>query len=175
MPAPKKEKKTNEKASDFGKLFSESREEFWKKDYQEQERQIHNHYYQIHKGSEVNFGNVAFGITMVFLGFIYLAVNMGWLPATAKPDLWQLWPLLMIFVGLSMIKGKNFLSILVGTIITITVMAITTLLILGGPNSSAVPVYQPLSVDETVQRIIDMPVEVNVVTSTTSTVTSTNP
>ncbi|MDD4412865.1 MAG: DUF5668 domain-containing protein [Patescibacteria group bacterium] len=133
MPKPKKEVREN-KTSEFGKLFTEAREEFWQADQREEEKHIHNHYYNINKPRKINFGKVAMGVLLIILGFIYLSVNMGWLPEETKPDLWKLWPVLIIFWGLSMMAGRSLASIIAGTIITLTVIAAVMLLIFGQTN-----------------------------------------
>lgn len=91
---------------------------------------IHNHYYQPNK-KRLNFGQLAFGLTMIMLGFIYLAVNMGWLPPEAQPDLWKLWPLLLVFFGLSMVAGHGLISILAGIVLTMTVLAVAGIIVFG--------------------------------------------
>ena len=102
-----------------------------------EEPKIHNHYYNFNK-KDFNFGKVAFGLTLVMLGMIYLAVNTGWLPEYIKPDLWKLWPLLIVFYGLSLIGSKTIASILIGSIATMTVIAASSLLIINQINSQEI-------------------------------------
>ena len=123
---PKKiTEKTGKKRAIISDLMPEEPPAFddWK------EPAVHNHYYHVDK-KRTNFGKIALAVTLIMLGFIYLGVNLGWLPPDAKPDLWQLWPLLLVFLGLSLINGQGLLSLLAGGTLTLTIVTIVMLLLL---------------------------------------------
>ena len=92
--------------------------------------EVHHHYYPI-KPKRFDFGKLSFGLFLVVMGILYLAKNFGWLNIDFNFDLWQLWPLLIIFIGLSMITGRTVASIFAGVILTLTVLTITFILVLG--------------------------------------------
>jgi hypothetical protein len=43
------------------------------------------------------------GLIIVFIGVVLLGANLGWWSTTAVLDLWQLWPLILILWGVSLI------------------------------------------------------------------------
>ncbi len=76
-----------------------------------------------------DFGKFSFGLFLVIIGLLYLAKNTGWLPLNLQFDIWQLWPMLLIFFGLSFVSGKGLSGVLVGSIFTMTVLVIATIFI----------------------------------------------
>lgn len=89
----------------------------------------------------VNFGRIAFGLFFIALGVYFLAKNTGFLPAELeiKIDIWKLWPLLIVFAGLSMLSAKSKLSALIGSVITFIVLFGVGYLILA--NAEAIEKY----------------------------------
>ncbi|MEI6378759.1 MAG: DUF5668 domain-containing protein [Candidatus Falkowbacteria bacterium] len=136
---PKKILKASSKKATIHDLMPEEPQAFddW------QTPDIHNHYYQVNR-KRADFGKIAFAVTLIMLGFIYLGVNLGWLPPEVKPDLWQMWPLLLIFLGLSMITGQGLLSILAGSALTLTVLTMILLLLFNNlPKTIATNLISP--------------------------------
>ena len=76
-----------------------------------------------------DFGKFSFGLFLVVLGLLYLAQNSGWLPIDMNFSLWQLWPMILIFFGLSFISGKGWTGLVTGSIFTMTVLTIATIFI----------------------------------------------
>jgi len=76
-----------------------------------------------------DFGKFSFGLFLVVLGLLYLAKNSGWLPLDLDFNLWQLWPMILIFFGLSFISGKGWTGLITGSIFTMTVLAIAAVFI----------------------------------------------
>lgn len=76
-----------------------------------------------------DFGKFAFGLFLVIIGLLYLAKNSGWLPLDFQFSLWQLWPMLLIFFGLSFVSGKGWTGLLTGSIFTLTVLVIAGIFI----------------------------------------------
>lgn len=89
---------------------------------------VHNHYYNIKSTKPFNFGKLSFGLMVVLVGLLYLGVNMGFLPQSVWPDVAKLWPVFIIIFGLSLISGNGLASFLVGSIITMTVLALVVIL-----------------------------------------------
>jgi hypothetical protein len=92
----------------------------------------------------------------VIIGVLYLAKNMGWLTIDFNFNLWQLWPLLIVFWGLSLLTGKNVASIFAGIILTLTVLTITFILVFG-QNEYAINVKTAMqsNTDKTADRTIE--------------------
>ena len=92
--------------------------------------EIHNHYYA-RPAYRFDFGKLSFGLFLIVVGLLYLAKNFGWLDISLDFNPLDLWPLLIIFIGLSLITNRTLVSIFAGAILTLTVLTITLLLILG--------------------------------------------
>lgn len=72
----------------------------------------------------INFGRLALGIFLVFVGIYYLAQNAGLLPQSMRLDItwWQLWPLLIVFAGLSLLSSRSRIIALASGLFTIIVL-----------------------------------------------------
>ncbi len=79
----------------------------------------------------LNFGGLFLGIVLIAVGLFYLARNFGWLPANATLNFFQLWPLLLVFIGLSMISARNWLMTVFGFLFTLTILTVTFLTLAG--------------------------------------------
>lgn len=104
---------------------------------EEPKQEIHHHYYAKNP-YRFDFGKLSFGLFLIILGILYLASNMGWINLAFNFNVWQLWPLLIIFWGLSLLTGRTVASIFAGVILTLTVITIAFILILGQTT------YEPL-------------------------------
>jgi hypothetical protein len=76
-----------------------------------------------------DFGKFAFGLFLVILGLLYLAKNSGWLPLDFDFSLLQLWPMLLIFFGLSFVSGRGWSGLLTGSLFTLIVLVIAGIFI----------------------------------------------
>lgn len=76
---------------------------------------------------------LGWGIFLILLGGIPLAVNQGWLDRSAVADAWRLWPLLLIGAGIGLVLSRTPLAALGGLIV-----AGTFGLILGGLLSAGI-------------------------------------
>jgi len=54
-----------------------------------------------------NVGRLFLGITLIIIGFLYLAKNTGWLPVGFNFHFIELWPILVVFLGLSMLSRRD--------------------------------------------------------------------
>ncbi len=54
-----------------------------------------------------HYGNILFGLTVVFVGFYLLGRNFGFIPAGLDVEIIRLWPVLIIFVGISILIPKK--------------------------------------------------------------------
>jgi hypothetical protein len=104
-------------------------------------KEIHHHYHDRRGG--INFGRLAFGIILVFIGVVYLAQTTGWINVNINFDWWKLWPLIIIIIGLSMLSGRGWLSGTIGLVVLIAILIIVGLLLFS--NNAA-----PVSYDKTI-------------------------
>lgn len=70
---------------------------------------------------------VGWGIFLIALASLPLAVRQGWMSAAQVADLWRFWPLILVGLGLGLLAGTARLA-LVGTLVT----SLTVGLALGG-------------------------------------------
>ena len=72
------------------------------------------------------------GLFLVILGFIPLAVNQGWIARETLSRAWQLWPLLLIGSGIGLILSRTRLAFLGGLVVAATFGIILGSLVVGG-------------------------------------------
>ncbi len=75
----------------------------------------------------IDRGFFGWGVFFIALGAVPLAVDAGWVSASAVSDLWRLWPLILVGIGVGLILARSQLA-LIGTLIT----SLTIGLALGG-------------------------------------------
>lgn len=63
---------------------------------------------------------VNWGIFLILLGGIPLAVSQRWLAASSVADAWQLWPLVLVGAGLGLILRRTRLAFVGGLVIALT-------------------------------------------------------
>jgi hypothetical protein len=61
------------------------------------------------------------GLFLIFLGLIFLLTNLGLLPSSVWDEIWKFWPVLIIMLGIRLLTGKNHVSRLITTILTLFV------------------------------------------------------
>lgn len=82
-------------------------------------------YEQFCKNPEINFGAFFLGIIIVALGIFILGESLGLL----KMDLnfWRLWPLILIFFGLTILDRKSIVNTIVGILAILATIFIVSL------------------------------------------------
>src|SRR6476619_7537957 len=63
---------------------------------------------------------LAWGVFFLVLGGIPLAVRQGWIPASALEGAWELWPLILIGIGLHLALRRTSLAALGGLVVAAT-------------------------------------------------------
>lgn len=84
-----------------------------------------------HKEPTFNFGKLFLGIILLVLGMAYFMKVIGLANIDININLWQLWPLFVIFIGLSMLSRKDIFSNITGITVTLMVLGIFFLTIFG--------------------------------------------
>ncbi|MEK7631042.1 MAG: DUF5668 domain-containing protein [Patescibacteria group bacterium] len=85
----------------------------------------------------INLGKIFLGLLLVFAGLVYFARAAGFLPAYGGIHWTQLWPVVFIFLGLSLVKTRGAAGVMAGLALTIVVLGITAYAMFRGQ-------YQPM-------------------------------
>lgn len=80
----------------------------------------------------IDRGFFGWGVFFIALGAVPLAVDLGWIQADAVRDLWRLWPLILVGIGIGVLLSRSQLA-LIGTLI----VSLTLGLAIGGVLSGA--------------------------------------
>lgn len=79
----------------------------------------------------MNIGRLIWGLILTTFGILLILVNFGYADLSVFSYIWKLWPLILVFVGLSVIgKGGNvFINILIGIIAILIIGAVVTAIV----------------------------------------------
>jgi hypothetical protein len=72
------------------------------------------------------------GIFLVTLGFIPVAVSQGWIARESLAHAWELWPLFLVGAGIGLILGRTRLDFLGGLVVAVTGGVILGSVLAGG-------------------------------------------
>lgn len=86
-------------------------------------KEIHHHHYESKHG--IGLGRLLVGLVLVMVGLAYLGNSTGWFHINI--DLWRLWPLLIVILGLSMLSRRGWVAWLIGAIVTLVVLGAVAL------------------------------------------------
>jgi len=75
-----------------------------------------------HHGNQNSFGGIFLGILLIFLGVFYFLRNFGII--TFDIDIFSLWPVFIIFAGLSLINVRGWLGVLMGIILSFVIIGL---------------------------------------------------
>lgn len=67
-------------------------------------------------------GGIVFGLFIIFLGLFYLGKNLGWWSFSL--DWTIIWPMIIIFVGLSIMGGKKIVNWIAGIILFFAIIVL---------------------------------------------------
>lgn len=63
------------------------------------------------------------GLFLIFLGIVFLLTNLGLVPSSIWGELWKFWPVLVILLGMRLLTGRNIISRILISLITLFVFA----------------------------------------------------
>ncbi len=95
-------------------------------------KEIHHHHYK--RGASA--GSIFFGFIIVIIGLVLLAKNAGWIPDTFSFDWNWIWPLIIIFIGVSILSKNGWVSWLIGGVVTLVVLGMLAMMLFGGWNTA---------------------------------------
>lgn len=75
-------------------------------------------------------GNVVAAFLLIFIGLLFLANNLGFVPWTVWSDLWRFWPVILILLGVQFLLGRSTLAQVLMAIITVSLLVLVSLIIL---------------------------------------------
>jgi hypothetical protein len=85
----------------------------------DEETPVHTYNYHHKKHGDGILG----GLFLVFLGIIFLLSNFGIVPTSIWNEVWKFWPVLFIVFGLRLLGGKNFVSRIIISLVTLFAFA----------------------------------------------------
>jgi hypothetical protein len=118
IPPQSGEDARNSNSAEGGKNFGKTKEPV---------KEIHHHHYHEYRG--FNLGRFLLGMIVVIAGLAYLAKTTGWINLNINVQWANLWPLLIIFIGLSLISFRGWLGAILGILISLVVLAFVALLV----------------------------------------------
>ena len=91
------------------------------------------HYYHYDKEKKVVFraNKLFLGALTAFIGVFLLMDKFGFARINLKIGLWDLWPILIILVGLSMFNFRSFIGIFFGIIVSLSMAIIVAMILFG--------------------------------------------
>jgi hypothetical protein len=73
----------------------------------------------------MNIGKFIWGVIVLVIGFIFLAINFGYLDSSVWAQIWKLWPILIIVIGVSIVSGAvaKWAQVVLSILVIIIVVA----------------------------------------------------
>ena len=96
----------------------------------EKVKEVHHYHY---KEKKVWFspGRLFAGILVVLVGVLLLAGKMGLITVDMQFGLFDIWPILVILIGLSMVSFRGFLGAFIGIVIALLAAVVVCLVLFG--------------------------------------------
>lgn len=89
-------------------------------------KEIHHHHYE---KSGYSLSRILGGAILIIIGLGYLADSLGWLEINV--NVWQLWPVLIILLGLSILSRKGWVSWVVSSLVGLIILAVVVWALVG--------------------------------------------
>jgi hypothetical protein len=80
------------------------------------------------------------GLFFIALGAVPLAVDLGWVSADAVHDLWRLWPLILVGIGVGLLLRRSQLA-LIGTVLTSLTFGLALGGVAAGTGVGGMPIF----------------------------------
>lgn len=94
-------------------------------------REIHHHHYD---RSGYSLSRILGGGILILLGLGFLADSLGWMEVNV--NVWQLWPILIILFGLSILSRKGWISWIISSVVGLLILGLVAWAIVGASSFS---------------------------------------
>ena len=108
-------------------------------------QEVHHHYHQDQKKG-IGVGRIILAIVIIFIGIVYLGRAAGWI--TVDVNLWQLWPLIIIIIGLGMLSRSGWMVILIGILVALVVLGLLIWMIVVSPADDRAVTTETISIEK---------------------------
>lgn len=110
-------------------------------------KEVHHYHDERHHGP--NLGKIFLGIIVIAFGILFLANNLGVTDINLQFDFNLIWPVLIIFIGLSLLSRRGWVGSTIGIVVTILVLAVVAWFAFGWDGSGVTPEDEitPISVE----------------------------
>jgi len=68
-------------------------------------------------------GGVVGPLVLIFIGFVFLLQNTGYLPANAWQNMWRLWPVILVLAGLELLLAHRVPWLVLASVATLVLVA----------------------------------------------------
>ncbi len=120
---------------------------------QQQKTEIHHHYHYDRQGG-MNFGRIFLGLIILVIGMMYLANNLGWMNLSLHFNASMIWPLVLIFIGLSLFQRRGWFGGVFGILLTLLVVVVIAIMVFGVDMTGTTTVSTTRSVE--IQKSADI-------------------
>jgi len=110
-------------------------------------KEVHHHHYG-ERG--LNLGRLFLGLLFIFVGVIFLGNTTGWFNIKINIDWNLIWALFIVFIGLSLLSRRGWVSAVLGTLVVIVVLAVAAVMIFG--SSFGLNSYQDINQDISINK-----------------------
>jgi hypothetical protein len=121
----------------------------------------------VHKSSGWSLSKLAWGLFLITIGGLILAQNFG-LINLSWGNVWQLWPLIIIAIGLSVLAVQHVVWRIVSVIFTVAALALVVWLAVGGEPLSNPGSVDNVSINKLSNEISSAKISINTGASTLS-------
>lgn len=107
-------------------------------------KEVHHHHYKHNMSAD----SVFVGFIIVVIGLVFLGRNAGWIPDNISFDWNWVWPLIIIFIGVSILSKNGWVSWLIGGIVTLVVLGVIAMMLFGGWDNKAATVTDTITIEK---------------------------
>jgi len=101
---------------------------------QEKIKEVHHYHHEKGRRARLGPGRIFVGILVVLIGLFLLGSKIGLVQLNMQLDILDIWPVLVIFIGLTMISFRGFLGILIGITMAMVAAIVVFLMLFGHLN-----------------------------------------
>lgn len=104
----------------------------------------------------MNLGRLLWGIIVIFVGVVFLLINFGYLEASVWANIWQLWPLILVGIGLSILsRSLSEAGKIIVNIFAILILLAALILVVSPKNQFYSKIINSKQSSEVTTQVID--------------------